>query len=417
MTITEPIKRGYLAAVLGLSLVGLVASALSAKIHAQHQLGVGGQSFCDINKELSCTAVIGSPYSYFFGVSLSAWGLAFFLGLVLLSLRVWKVQKPKIETVVSVVTLCTLLGSCFSLYLFLVSELKIKALCPLCLVVYIATLLLLVISALTFRQIGFGAKLREGLSATVNYLKILRGSSGDREEIKSARVLLLLSLVVALVADRGPALAARFVQGPSTSLTEAAKIELRLQQGALGDHLQGDVGAPILLIEFADFECGYCRMMHGVVKEELEKYPGKIAYVLLSYPLDQACNTDIKKSFHQHACYTAEFARCAGEQGKYWEAAEFLFTLPEMSGGNPSYYVRKAIDGGISQLGLDSQAFKECMESDRQLGALNFDIERARTHKIEGTPTFFINGQRVANLNPEGFRSLIARMVDEYSSR
>ena len=71
------------------------------------------------------------------------------------------------------------------------------------------------------------------------------------------------------------------------------------------------------------------------------------------------------QSFHEHACYAAEFARCAGEQGAYWKAVDYLFTLPAIEEKKSAQVVRRSIYNGWAALDLDEQALKECLDSDR----------------------------------------------------
>ena len=127
-------------------------------------------------------------------------------------------------------------------------------------------------------------------------------------------------------------------------------------------------------MEFADFECPSCRRAHFVIQDLLREYPGKILYVFKNYPLDHSCNPGIPDEFHLSACYAAEFARCAGEQGRYWDVADYLFTLDAIESHAPAEKVRESIDKGVDDLGLDSIAMKECMNSDRHEKKIQLDI-------------------------------------------
>ena len=78
---------------------------------------------------------------------------------------------------------------------------------------------------------------------------------------------------------------------------------------------RGDAAAPVTVVEFTDYECPFCAGVEGTLKRVREAYPGKVRFVVRSYPL----------SGHANAPKAAEAALCAGEQGRYWEMHDRLF--------------------------------------------------------------------------------------------
>jgi len=159
------------------------------------------------------------------------------------------------------------------------------------------------------------------------------------------------------------------------------------------DPILGPQDAPITLIEFSDYECPYCRKWHTEVFPRLQQaYPGQIRYVYRDFPL---------VSIHGNAAPAAEAANCAGDQEKYWEYSEKLFTMERSL--NQQSYVEYARD-----LSLDIDQFSQCLESRQYQDEVTADYEYAANLGIRSTPTFFVNGIAIVGAQPfEVFEDLI----------
>jgi protein-disulfide isomerase len=158
------------------------------------------------------------------------------------------------------------------------------------------------------------------------------------------------------------------------------------------DPILGPNDAPITIIEFSDYECPYCRKWHTETFARLmQAYPGKIRFVYRDFPLT---------SIHPDAQSAAEAADCAGEQGKYYEFSEKLFTGQAL---NAQVYNQYASD-----LGLDTKAFGTCFSSGRYTAEVTADLNWAADLGVRSTPTFFINGLPVVGAQPyEVFQQVI----------
>jgi len=162
----------------------------------------------------------------------------------------------------------------------------------------------------------------------------------------------------------------------------------------------GPADAPIVIVEFSDYQCPYCTQWHQTTyKPLLAAYPGKIRLVYRNFPLP----------FHQNAFMSAEAAMCAGDQNAYWQYHDALFAnndqLNNQAGTvvNNSFYVNLASD-----LGLDTTAFGTCLTTEKYKQAVQSDLNYANSlppdsdgsAAVNGTPTFFINGYRVVGAEP-----------------
>src|SRR5579862_3148561 len=86
------------------------------------------------------------------------------------------------------------------------------------------------------------------------------------------------------------------------------------------DHSLGPEHAPVVLVEYGDFECPLCKQAAPTVRMLLERFAGRVRLVFRHFPLEEA---------HPHALAAAEAAECAGGQGKFWEMHDLLFAHQE----------------------------------------------------------------------------------------
>ncbi len=161
----------------------------------------------------------------------------------------------------------------------------------------------------------------------------------------------------------------------------------------------GPAGAPITIVEFSDFECPYCRKWQNEVWPQIqEAYEGQVRLVYRDFPL---------LSIHPGAVPAAEAANCAGEQDRYWEYHEVLFTT-EASFSSESFHAF------AEQIGLDRERFETCMAEATYRPEVAKDYQDGTTLGITGTPTFFVNGYRVVGALPfDSFKQVIDQALEQ----
>ena len=159
------------------------------------------------------------------------------------------------------------------------------------------------------------------------------------------------------------------------------------------DPFIGPEDAPITIIEFSDYQCPYCKKWHDEVLDQLlANYPDQIRFVYRDFPLI---------SLHPGAAPAAEAADCAGEQGSYWPFYQALFSMKYD-------LTTEAYQQYAAELGLDTQAFAECLADRRYEPEVMGDYNYAVNLGISSTPTFFINGIPIVGAQPyEVFKQLI----------
>ncbi len=158
------------------------------------------------------------------------------------------------------------------------------------------------------------------------------------------------------------------------------------------DYVYGDPAAPITIIEFSDFQCPFCKRWYQDTWLSLRKdYTGKVKFVYRDFPL---------YSIHSEAEPAALAANCAGEQGKYYEYHDLLMSSNDMGA---AVYEQFA-----SQLGLNLEQFKECVQTEKYKDEITADYQYAVNFGINSTPTFFINGIPLVGAQPySAFKDLI----------
>lgn len=161
--------------------------------------------------------------------------------------------------------------------------------------------------------------------------------------------------------------------------------------------LRGSATAPVMIVEFSDYQCPYCRRAEPTVKALLAKYGEKVALSYRDFPLT---------SLHPQAMIAAEASRCAEEQGKFWEYHDQLFIAPSLD--------KNALVDVARNLKLDSAQFESCLSSEKYKSEIEADEQAGRNVGVTGTPGFYINGIEVSGARPE---SDFSNVIDDELSR
>jgi protein-disulfide isomerase len=172
-------------------------------------------------------------------------------------------------------------------------------------------------------------------------------------------------------------------------LRKAARVAVRLEAPRVtvevpkGAPSTGPTDAPVTIVEFTDYQCPYCHRAQGVMDQVLARYAGKVRLVHLEFPLDG----------HPGAVPAARAARCAGEQGKFWEYHRSLMT-------SPGSLDDADLKGRADSLRLSASSFGSCLSSDRHDAAIQASLAQGEGLGVTGTPAYFINGRMVSGARP-----------------
>jgi protein-disulfide isomerase len=144
------------------------------------------------------------------------------------------------------------------------------------------------------------------------------------------------------------------------------------------DHLLGEPSAPLVLVEYGDYECPSCLNAVPVVEALRDQFGDRLAVVFRHFP---------QNSVHKFAGAAAQAAEAAGAQGKFWEMHKLLFKNQQRLGDIDLTHLALG-------LGLDVYRFQNDAESGPTLRRIHDDIDSATASGVYRTPTFFINGRR-----------------------
>lgn len=422
--------RVYLSVVFLLALVGFALSVVSLDHYVKIHYALSSEpSFCNINAAFDCDAVSRSEWSEFLGVPLASWGMLFYGALGALALIARGGAVMAYSTARSIVLWSGIVTSILSLALFYISKAYIGTVCLVCTAMYVVNFLLLGVGFLMSRREEIVADLGHGISLPLAFLGRLLGVRGAVAERRTVWwfVLFLVFLAGGAYAAEG-LLAARAPKAPSApgyrgdvpkldpvAIWRTQKLDRFDPQvsGLYQDYSIGSLDAPVTIVEFSDYECPACKVFHTIVKNILESEPAEsVRVVHKDYPLDSSCNDNLKEQMHENACYAAELARCAGEQGRFAEVSDFLFELPAGHRDGAAVERAKMFDGALG-LGLDRTALQECLDSDRHMAKIASDIQEARGLRVTGTPSVWVNGRRTKQLGEQALRDIVRAAAEE----
>ncbi len=155
----------------------------------------------------------------------------------------------------------------------------------------------------------------------------------------------------------------------------------------------GPEDASVTVVEYADFQCPYCRRVQPVLAMLAGEYEGRVRWVFKDMPLAEV---------HPEATRAAIAGQCADEQGKFWELKEKLFEQELFTDG---MYAEVA-----KEIGLKEKPLMECMNSGKHEAAVQADFAEAQSFGLDSTPSFLINGILLTGVRSvEVFRQLIDR--------
>lgn len=178
----------------------------------------------------------------------------------------------------------------------------------------------------------------------------------------------------------------------------SAIVERTLVETSGNPELGADAAsAPKLtIVEFADFGCPYSAREHVAVRRLMAKYGDRVRFIYRDYPI---------ASLHPDAYQASLAAECAREQDRFWPYHDKLYA-------NATALGYEQLLRYADEVGLDARRFTSCLAEQRYKEEVERDMAAAEAFGVRGTPTFFLNGQRIEGAIPEdAFTALIDRIL------
>ena len=144
------------------------------------------------------------------------------------------------------------------------------------------------------------------------------------------------------------------------------------------DHAQGRADAPVTLVEYGDYECPHCGRAHPIVKALQKRFGSQLRFVFRNFPL---------REIHPHAEAAAEAAEFAATQDKFWEMHDLIYE-------NQQALSDELLLDLAKRLTLDARELARALEIGEFVERVKKDFSGGVRSGVNGTPTFFINGQR-----------------------
>ena len=237
--------------------------------------------------------------------------------------------------------------------------------------------------------------------------KALRRQQKEERRIKVARQKTTKKwstwIILSLLVVAGVWGVFRAVSGPASNLATTSDNDLLVV--ATDDHVKGDFNAPVTLIEYADFECEACGAYAPKVKRLVNEYKDKIRVVVRYFPLPS----------HKNSMPAALAVEAAANQGKFWEMHDVLFEN-QKAWGEKKKAEPAIFEVYAKQIGLNEEKFKQDVASPAVKKRIKRDLRSGQRAGVQGTPSFFLNGEKIQNPKSyDEFKKLIDAVLAESS--
>ena len=399
------------AAIIGAALV--VASAAAMYLFYGFMLKsygpAGFESACSWNETFDCDRLNTSEHGKItllasigalVDIPITLFGLAAYLAMGLLTLRARRggaAGRAALRLLAAAAGVSVLYG----LQLFYVMRFVESVYCPYCLAMDIAAVVILVTSVLALRgsgakgDVSFGAPATTAVVAGLALFVVLLGAHSTW---KSSLVKEQIAQVEAEIGDGDTGPVAAPVGAVDPNYVGPLGKGVVGTGGEIGknvwdvpvdisDPFVGPVDAKVTVVEFADFQCGYCKKLFYSLNPIKKKYKDEVRFVFKHFPMSPTCNPAVKNNRHRYACEAAVAAQCTGEQDLFWPMHDLLFkNQHKLKAKDLSYYA--------SEVGADMGRWRTCMKSgSKARAAVKQDAEHGGLMKLNGTPRTFINGR------------------------
>ncbi|MBT3219827.1 MAG: thioredoxin domain-containing protein, partial [Proteobacteria bacterium] len=374
-----------------LVLLALIGVGIGVFLTYHHELlAHGGEATghlwgCESTGKVNCDDVNNSPWSEILGVPLATWSVPTYLLIAGLALMAAMGRRRVLPLLVAI----GVAASLFSVFLYYISIVELERVCAWCMRMYFINGATLVLPFLSGRMkdlpslklvaiTGMAFALTNGLAIGVQkmYRATLLVGTPDLPELVEEPA----TLEPSDPEGKAPVL--------SWEITTEDKNVGRLLTTSPADAWKGNPEAKVAIVEFADFECGYCKRVSGQLKRVYEAYKDQVVFVFKHYAMDPACNPGVNNKLHRYACSSSIASKCAQRQGYFWAFHDLAFK-------NQHQLKVEHLRTYAEAVGLDMEEFDRCTrENVAQVQAeVVADGEAGEAIDIHGTPRLYINGK------------------------
>jgi protein-disulfide isomerase/uncharacterized membrane protein len=432
----------------------LAAAAVSGLLLGEHHgeplLVSTVNQACGNGQTSGCESVARSSWSSFAGLPVAAYGLVFYLSLsLLLALALFAPAEVR-DPMAGIVAALLALGLLVDLVLLGVQAFSIHAYCSFCILTYLlgAVAIVVLFPALrSLRAVPAAPARVEGRLAAASWVlgtialagAVLAANATLASRAAYRQATLLGAPVPAAGAPApaatpapaapspaAPAAAASPAPSPTgpsgpqdvkywreraeklqATLDDPRKLDAYFSEKAQreydasspvpialdGTPDKGPAKAPVVVVEYSDFMCPYCRNLGLALSQFVPQAGGRVAIYFKNYPLDKTCNDKLPGSTHPGSCNLALGAICARYQGKFDAYHDRVF---QTEFRNPTSADVARVAG---EAGLNAAAVEGCLEDPKAKADLAADVAEGNRLGVNSTPTVYINGKKLPRIN------------------
>jgi len=386
---TTRTKAALIALVIA-ALVGLVFSGLLYYKSVALAAGLNDSISCDVGS-YSCDHALRSQYSKVAGIPTTAASAAFYFSIIGVLLGLFFAKDKREEQMLPAARYFVFtyaLSVLYSAYLGYIAFVVLPIPCPFCIALYVANAGGLTAAMFMGPKLGeffksVGSNLGRFLSSRVVHSGVLVFAVG--------LVVLAYSYQWAVAQSRSQSQAESRKKGEEAAeeFSEPGDTIVPLD----GLPRLGKPDATVTIVEFSDFECPFCEIFSQSIHQVHEAYPNDVAIYFVNFPLDESCNRR-SSGLHASACFAAQGATCAQEQGDFWEMHDKLFEFfaAERDEGRKPVLTEESMLTFAADIGMDPEAFLGCLNSDYSKDKVVAQIELGFDAHLRSTPTWVING-------------------------
>ena len=415
------LRRGPLTALLGLLVVGLVVATYMTVAHLQLFHGTGSfKSICNFGAKLNCDAVNTSDQSEFRGVGIALFAVPAYAMLAFLVQRARSSQPKAARVAVSLAHALAWPAVAYSAYLFFVMAFQLHTFCLFCLTLDTVNIAAVVLTAMAAREKPSTLLTRawaslDGPGKQVTLVAcgiggvVLAVALGGHAWLRASLEAEARASVLAVPASSGSA--AGEAEDPQAAIDDLLgkvgprKLPTKRWQVPVDDDdaSVGPKDAKVTIVQFADFQCSFCRKLEESMAAIRKRYATQVRFVFKHFPMNTHCNPTVKNDKHSHACDAAAAGECARRQGKFWPLHDMLYD-------RQTHLERPSLDADAAEVGLDMAAFGACMDDASVGAAIAKDAIEGASVRVNGTPRTFINGRLFSGVLSEDLFDFVIRI-------
>jgi uncharacterized membrane protein len=364
-----------------------------------------GSSVCTISKGVNCETVAKNDFSVFMGVPVSVWGI--FGNLLMIFGAVLGFIAPKSKKIHAYMVGFVGFSILVSILLGYISITKIHSICIFCFGTYfINGLIAILLGYVMFSNksnpfIGVVSLIKWSLKkkhvslgfvitgvAISTFLMMFYPRYWIVEEYVDSN-LKPSDITYPVSGDRYETSTKKCVEGCDKK----------------GNHWIGAKNPKLIIHEYSDYECPFCRKFHMEVRKIVNRYPDMVRLVHHHYPLDKECNMLVREEFHKKACLFSKYVMCAGKQNMFWKANDYVFN------NRKTNFSIKAMALALS---IDEKKFAGCILQKEMDIVLLEQVNEGVKKRLNSTPVFFVNGK---SINPRLVASYVEKVINQRKSK